>query len=144
MQILNHFLKCNFSRIQYHKSQVGSNLSGLSTTRNLNSEFHSFLIYHSFNFCGNFLKWRKFGSNFLKWRKFGSCFYFCPEFSGWKRNFIRLLELSTWSNHPTQRLIQQILSKFKYQFQGELWHPVLCSNNHVLLSLQFQGECYKT
>ena len=37
VQTSNHFLKCNFSSIQYHRSQVGRNLSGLSK-RNISTQ----------------------------------------------------------------------------------------------------------
>ena len=133
VQILNHFLKCNFSRIQYHKSQVGSNLSGLSTTHHLNSTFHSIFSYHSFNFC----------CNFLKWSEFGSCFCFCPKFSWWKRIFFRLLDSSTLSNHPTWRIKQQILSKLKHQFQGSC--GALCSTALTMLyyPCSFRGSITK-
>ena len=61
--------------LAFQKAQVGTNLSGLSTTQNHNSQFHTHLIYRNSNFYGNLPKWRKFVTHFD----------FSPKFSGWKR-----------------------------------------------------------
>ena len=111
MKISDHFQQCKFDKFELlacYKAQVGSNLSGLSTTQNLNSDFFSLLIYHGSNFCGNFLKWSKFGSDF----------YSCSKLSRRKRNLLDSWNLALGAASNIRELVNKFSANSNTSFRG--------------------------